>query len=225
MDIFDEPGFTEAGRVALREYQLHGGGIALFQAYLERRKADEEVNETRRSELLTEVKNGLLHERFNANLRELMMLKILSELDPVITDLLTFCKRPGAGADQLVNVRSALRIGKGHAPSDSEGAMRRQDVQRHWISAYCKMEMNSVFRSENSIADEVSANLGVSRATAINHWRQLKDSEPGQAKWAREVADMALSENRRRAHLDSQPGITKIVTGRRRITFGKGKGV
>lgn len=215
MNIFDEP-----GRLALQRYQMHHGGMALFQAYIERRSADKQGNETHRAALVKEVESGTTLERHQAKGRELLMLQILSELDPVITDLMTFCKAPGLGADQLVNVRSALRIGKGHAPSDSKTAVRNWALWAEWIAAYGQMELDKIFISEGAIAKKIATKFGVSRSTAINHWKELKISEPGQAKWASETINRALGFKMHSARMNALP--IKTPKGKQRITFGRG---
>ncbi len=195
--------------------------MELFRAYTERRNADKQENDSHLFELIKEIEGGTTLDRFAAVANELVMLNILNELDPVIADLLKFCNNSGPGSEQLVNLRSALRIGKGHAPSDSAAEMLKREVQAQWIAAYNEMEAEVVHISENCIADKVAKATGVSRATAISHWRALKSIAPSQARWALQIANRArISDAHRR--IVARPLRPKPTAKLKRLTFGKG---
>lgn len=217
VNIFYSPGGFDLSR-----FQTHGGGIALFLAYVARRKADAKSNANRRAVLIQESESGAGWDRHHVIADELLMLQILAELDPLVSDLVTFCNAPGPVCDQLVNLRSALRIGKGHAPSDSAVAVRVWAICTEWVKAYGQMESDKIFLSENAIAEKIAQKIKVSRSTAINHWRELKTSQPAQAKWASEIANISLGVKRRQASSATQLSTKKITAKSRRITFGKG---
>ena len=206
-------------KLALGRYMGHGGGIELFRAYVGQRRAVRQAKEQRKSEIIKAMEAGLSPEAFEQAASELLEMRILEELDPVIEDLLKFCKNPGQKDDQLPNIRSALRIGVRRAPSDSEKAERKWAIQQRWIDAYLAMQETGAVRSENSIADEIAKDFGVTRRTAINHWNDKKKAEPWQEKWASEIAQRAEAQAERVA---AQPVKKSLPKRRKRIAFGKG---
>ncbi|CAG2136051.1 hypothetical protein [Cupriavidus numazuensis] len=213
-----------AGSAALTKYRAHGGGIELFRAYIDRRKADQQANLQRKTEVIEALNptggTGIPVDAFERLTSELTMLQILEELDPVIKDLLRFCMNPGLGGDQLPNLRSALRIGgDGHAPSDSEQAERKWAVQERWIGAYLTMQETGIYRSQNDIARDIAKALGVSQRTAINHWTDKKLAEPWQASWALSIEMRAKTRAQRKVR-EQQSGETSRRRGK--LTFGKG---
>ena len=213
------------GRDALIKYRAHGGGIELFRAYVERRAADKDCNQEKHAKLLHRLNgsNGVPFKEFEEIGTDLLRLQILDELDPIIRDLLTFCDNQPKVDDQLVNLRSALRIGKGHAPIDSSRAEIRWKIELWWINAFLQMGDTNIYRSENDIAEDIVNVFGVSKSTAFNHWRDKKEREPWQAKWANEITRRAKS--RKMAGKNVRAAPAKKVKTRTRITFGKGRAI
>ena len=185
--------YNPPGHDALTKYRAHGGGTELFRAYVERRAADKDCNQEKHAELLRRLNgpHGIPIKEFEEAGTDLLRLQILDELDPIIRDLLTFCENQPKVDDQLVNLRRALRIGKGHAPIDSSMAEIRWEIQRRWINAFLEMQDTRHFVSENQMAKQISKALGVSVSTAVNHWREKKVVEPWQKRWAAEIAAAA----------------------------------
>ena len=198
------------GHDALTKYRAHGGGIELFRAYVQRRAVDKECNQEKHTELLQRLNssNGIPFKEFEEAITDLLRLQILDELDPIIRDLLTFCENQPIVDDQLVNLRSALRIGKGRAPIDSSRAEIRWEIELRWINAFLEMQDTKHFVSENQMAKQISKALSVSVSTAVNHWREKKAVEPWQEKWAAEIA-AAAKRFRRCSVPDSLPANTR----------------
>lgn len=181
------------GRKALDKYLAHGGGIDLFRAYVERRDADRQTNAKIYAETLKRMESpsGLPSEEFECASLTILRHRILEELDPVIKDILKFCENQPPVDDQLPNLRSALRIGKGHAPIDSIRIKIKWEVQQRWIAAYMTMQDTRVYVSANKLAANIANETGISAATAINHWNEKLASEPWQGKWAQEIINGA----------------------------------
>lgn len=169
-----------AGSVSLTKYLAHGGGIELFRAYVDRRNADQQANLKRKAEIIEALNanTGVPFDVFDRLTSELTMLQILEELDPVINDLRRFCANSGPGNDQLPNLRSALRIGDGRAPSDSETHERKWAVQQRWIDAYLAMQESGDHRSQNDIAKDIAKEFGVSTRKVIGDWAEKKLADP-----------------------------------------------
>ncbi len=210
----DLPGHTDLTKY---KSENHRGGIALFRAYIKHREANQKNYDQRKKALIKNCESGLALDEFEKNLAEVLLLNILEELDPIIRDLLTFCKNPGKPDDQLPNLRSALRIGKGHSPYDSDLKEKQWEVEMCWITAYLTMQDDRIYRSQSKIADEICQKLGVSKSTAIKHWKDFCEKLPHQQKWAERITSIA------KAMKESAP-IKKTKPkhwNKPRISFGK----
>jgi hypothetical protein len=207
-----------AGLVSLAKYMGHGGGMELFRAYVEQRRATRQANSDRKAEIIQAMSSGLSIEASRQADGDLLEIRILEELDPVIEDLLKVCAGKTQGNERLVELHSALRIGDGRAPSDSTQTEYKWAMQQRWIDAYLIMQETGIFRSENSIADEIAADFGVSRSTAINHWREKKKAQPWQGQWASEIA---LRTGNRIRRADRPTKKAPPSKRRNRITFGR----
>ena len=130
----------EPGAAALTRYRARRNGADLFAAYAERRRADRAAVDARLAEIARTVEAGTAPAAFAALNQEAISLRILGELDAVVDDLLTFCRSPGKPDDQLVNLRSALRIGRGHTPEDGQRESRSEQIMAKWIESYLLME-------------------------------------------------------------------------------------
>lgn len=177
------------------KYRAHKGGIELFRAYTERRTADKERNEERERQIMERLNTPFIGIPFNEHeelTRELLQMHIMKELDPVIQDLLKICEsqlKPTPPNELLVKLRNTLRIGLGHAPSDSARAEKQWEIEGLWIKAYLDMETTRIFRSESAIAEEIAKAVGMSKATVINCWNDLKEREPQQLEFAKNIAN------------------------------------
>ena len=219
--MMDDP-----GRGALMRYWATHDGIELLRAFAERRKADRLRDEKRVTELMTSLPTpgrGVHSVEFDEVTRELLRLDILSELDAVIADLLKFCADPGDVDDQLPALRQALRIGRGHAPSDTARKDKHVEIERAWIAAYMRMESDGKFRPERVIAEEIAKRTGVVATTAFNCWRALKEREPTQKRWSDRVSGRArnllkVSIKNKALHLNKA-----VKPEPSRIKFGKGR--
>lgn len=214
------PRFSEPGKAALMSYRSHGSGIFLFMAYLERRSADKEAARALEKHLIEQMESSSLSpESFAHASAELLWLGILRELDPIIKDLVRFCEAPGPVDDQLPNLRSALKIERGHSPYEAELAEQRWEVEYRWIQAYLKMGEERQYRSQNDIAGEISQAVGISKSTAINYWRNRKKLEPWQAEWAKQIEGMArlAGQHSKKA---KQPAV-QTPRSTKNFTFGK----
>ena len=212
----------QPGRIALTKYRVHGGGVELFRAYVQRREADKQVNRQRRELFegrLPTPNKGVSHKEFDEAATELLWMDILDELDPIIQDLLKFCEKQIPVDDQLPNLRSALRIGKGYAPSDSLLPETRWRIEQRWVDAYLKMSRDGEYFSETKIKADIASCEGVSESTALNHWKALKKREPWQAKWATEISVLAKTAGKKREA--SENGAVKKRSAKK-IVFGKG---
>lgn len=213
-----KPLHERPGSQLLTDYHRHSSGIDLFRAYLERRKADHEKNEKWRLSHLDNIPFADADSVFDANI----FLCILDALDPAIQDIVKFCEAPGPVDDQLPNIRSALRIGKHHAPSDSEIEKRKWHIVSLWCQAYIKMESHQdIYKSETALKKEIAAKAEVSESTALNHWKELKKNEPWQAKWAKQIATRAKNIDSRVDAGATKP-TSKAPGKMKKITFGKG---
>ncbi len=223
MDGSDPAIFKEAGCDAFMKYRYHKSGIELFRAYIERRTADSQRNTEKEQQIIERMNNpsGNPPDEYEEMTLELLRLHILKELDPIIKDLLTFCQKPPLDKDdQLPNLRSALRIGRGHTPSDSSRVEKQWEIERLWIKAYRDMETTRIYRSEEQILAEIAKAAGVGKTTALSCWRSLKEREPQQLKFSENIARIAIivMRNKRAKALSA-----KFPEGgqRKRITFGK----
>src|SRR5580658_9025437 len=93
------------GYAGLIRYRMHGGGMDLLRAYQQRTRADRKLNSDRRAELVAREEGGLPPEKHAKVRAELITQDILDELDSVVHDLLTFCRRPGPQNVQLSGLR------------------------------------------------------------------------------------------------------------------------
>jgi hypothetical protein len=149
---------------------------------------------------MAKMEQGLPIAEANAARAELIMLHILGDLDQVIRDLLKFCKRPGPEDDQLPNLRSALRIGRGRSTQDVKLFKQRQAAIALWIQSYLDMQnyhslksprkrsKTKFYKSERAIGSEVAAALNIGLRTVLRYWAQFKQQEPHQGKWTSEIA-------------------------------------
>lgn len=224
-----EPSGPE-GSQALKEYLTHGGGAELLRAYVQRREADKENTKTRWEELLGLISvpgTGLPPGQFYDVRREMLWLRILEELDPIIQDLLAFTESETHQDYQLSVMREALRINKGRSPYDNRLAVQRWDVERRWINAYLNMQETSQYRTENVIAKEIAKASGVSIGTASNHWKGLRQREPWQAEWADQVAGMARVPRKNasaaagKIERTNRKNTAKVKSPRKKLNFGK----
>lgn len=185
---------SQAGSDALARYRAHGGGMELFRAYVERREADEDLNREKRSQLeaaFPKAGEGIPVEEFTRLTAELLRMSILDELDPIIRNLLQFCENQPSVDDQLVELRRALRIGKGTAPNESKAKERSWHIEKEWISAYVNMSETREFRSVDAIANEIANAMNISITTAKNYWNKKTRREPWVERWANEIIWMA----------------------------------
>lgn len=193
MSLMEQP-----GRAALDKYLAHKGGIELFRAYIERREHDRKRTQERKSNLLQRMESGLPTAEWDEISSEFLHYRILEELDAVIGDLLRYCEKPPSGKDdQLVNLRSALRIGKNHSPYDAKLAETRWLCEQGWIDAFLRIAETGKFESQASIAKRLAATFGISKSAAITYWRGKSEREPWQARWAKEITDRAKLAQRR----------------------------
>lgn len=214
-----------AGHAALTQYRTHGSGLDLFRAYIGRRNADKQRNEERRLELEARLPGpglGIPIPEFEDITTDLLRLRILNELDPVIEDILYAIENPVSADGMLADFRKALRIDDGRALNDIETKRRKQLVISLWWRAYEAMPRTG-WRSQRAVADSVATESGVSTRTAINHWNAfLKDGYLGHVhkKWLAEIE--WASKHKRIAVVKSRP---KKTTIKQRISFGKGRAI
>ena len=180
--------FNQPGRVALDQYLGHKSGIDLFRAYVQRREADKIKTKNKISELIKRMEAGIPISEFDEAISEVLHYRILEELDFVVQDLLRCCENSQTDKDaQLVNLNSALRIGKHHSPHDAELAKKRWECVQGWIDAYLRMQETQQYESQSSIAKQLAASLGISKTTAINYWVDKMTCEPIQKHWRDEI--------------------------------------
>jgi hypothetical protein len=209
-------------------YRAAHDGIELLRAFAERRKADRLRDEQRIAELMASLptpERGVHPDKFDEVTSELLRLDILSELDAVVADLLKFCKKPGPVDLQLPALRQALRIGRGHAPSDTARKDKHVEIERAWIAAYMRMESDGKFRPERDVAEEIAKRTGVVATTVFNCWRALKERAPAQKRWSDRVSGRArglskVSIKKKALHLNkaAKPELSRIKFGKGRTT-------
>lgn len=147
---------------------------------------------------------------FEAVSSELVMIQILEELDPIINDLLRFCEQPKRDdVDPAVQLNSALRIGKHHAPNDSFNVETRWAIEQKWIDAYLAMQDGGDHKSVDKIAQEIAKSMSITKETARNHWNAKKKREPWQANWAKQIEDGAKLRVTREKQLAKDAKVTK----------------
>lgn len=179
------------------KYRSHSGGIELFRAYLERRKADKDKNDEREKELnfarsqVGHIGHWVSLQEVEGIRNELVWLHVLSELDLIVDGILQFCENMPHEDDQLRNLRKILRIAKGNAPYDSALTEKQWEVEQLWVTAYLEMQKSRKFRSQSRIAAEISQQTNVSKTTAINHWKNLMKRLPLQEEWANNIISLA----------------------------------
>lgn len=154
-----------------------------------------------------------------------IFLNILDALDPIVRDIVKFCDSVGPTDDQLVNIRSALRIGKGKAPHDADLQRKKWIVVAHWIDAYNKMEAGSPHQSETQLKKDIATLAGVSQTTALNHWKEFKLKNPQQERWAKHISDRGKIASGAKQYINQQRATVSVSGPVRRAPFQFGKGV
>jgi hypothetical protein len=180
------------GQAALIRYRTHHAGVDLYRAYSQRRKADQRIWSGRRAQIIAKMEGaaGVPTAEVNALVSELIMIDILSELDPIVRSLLNFCKRTYAQDEQLSNLRSALRIGRS-SPHDVKRLRNQIRAVALWSRAYSDMHKKKTYQSESVIAKQIAEKLHINSRSAIRYWHEFKKREPWQAEWIDQI--IALS--------------------------------
>jgi hypothetical protein len=204
-----------------RYKENNGSGVHLFRAYLNRRKADRQQDETRKRSLEAkreEAKRGRTRRFTEDEAVELLRLDILDALDPVIDDLLMVCKvceegKPNSN-EILTELRSALRIGRGRSPCDAAQDTTRRKAIYLWWQAFTAS--TTVSRSRSVTAAAIAKELNISKRTALNYLEQGQRENP--------VLRRIVGETATRAGKVADVKSPKSRTGPRRgFTYGKGK--
>lgn len=120
-----------------------------------------------------------------------LMLAILDEMDAVVKDILKFCESPGKPDDQLPNIRSALRIGNGHAPDDAARRERRRLVIAEWVQSYLAMQDGAPFKTTKVISETIADKFSITPRTVKNHWTEFIAEFPEQGQWAKQIEEFA----------------------------------
>lgn len=211
MNYLDLMFFKPPGSASFENYLAHKGGMELFRAYIEHRTGDGERNAEKERQIIERLSVPFSSAPWSEDqdpnapavlgidpeaeelTRELLQLHIMKELDSIIRDLLEICVGQSddnnilAPNELLVDLRRALKIGRGHAPSDSTRIKRQREIEKLWIKAYFDMYRTLIFRSDSSIAEDIVRAIGVSKRTAFNCWVNLKECEPSAAHIANTV--------------------------------------
>lgn len=182
----------------LSRFKLSGDGWHLFQAFILWRNATVASATERKAAILAEMESapGMPIQGFEAASTEFLGLDILENLTPVITDLLDFCGSDMDDNAKLTALRDALRIGLFHAPSDTKTKETKRKCVALWIAEYGALERDAAFVSETAIARRVGKQCHVSYKTALTYWHNFLKEAPWQAKWVKQLIDMALSRKR-----------------------------
>lgn len=206
-----------------RYKEKNGSGMHLFRAYLNRRKADRQQDETRKGLLKAKRAEA---ERGRGKLTEdeaveLLKLDILAALDPVIADVLKVCEKGKLDSNKaLSELRSALRIGRGKSQYDAVLDKKRHAAIYLWLRAFT--DSTTVFRSPSATATVIAKELKISKRTALNYLAREVRLEKGQRKnpVLEHIAGEAAS--RARGGVGTPKGKGRLAR-HQKFRYGKGK--
>ncbi|MEN2426297.1 hypothetical protein [Chromobacterium vaccinii] len=185
-----------AGAEELAKYRATQDGIYLLKAYTARLEADKSENAARlqaiRVEMTPEPGGGIAIDVFERLSVESARLMILDELDPLIRSLVEAISNPDlSGSNLLTALRAALKIGKGHAISDTNRNEQRGQIQAAWVQSYIKMEESHIYETEHAIATRIAKENNVSVQSAKDYRTTLMEN-PIQKRWIEQIIKRAL---------------------------------